>query len=95
MQYNSSIYGMPLTSSGGGGGSGVQSVFGRSGPNIFAQNGDYTALMVGADPSGTASGVMVTHISSLDPHTQYALKTDLEAYFDAAIAYFDANINLP
>ena len=90
--FNSAIYGMPMPIPVS---TDVQTVFGRIGPNIYAQTGDYTAAMVGADPVGTASAVMVTHVNGLDPHVQYALKTDLEAYFDAAIAYFDNNINLP
>jgi len=91
--FNSSIYGMPVPSSGSGTG-GVQTVFGRTGANIYAQAGDYTAGMVGADPAGTANTLFLTHINSLDPHTQYVLKADLESYINAAITYFDNNINL-
>lgn len=91
MGFNSSIYGMPVIVGSGP----VLTVFGRNGPSILAQTGDYTAVMVGADPTGTANSVLLTHINELDPHIQYALKTDLEAYFDSAIAYFDSHILIP
>lgn len=40
-----------------GGGSGVSSVFGRTGA-VIAQSGDYSAAQVGADPAGTAAGLV-------------------------------------
>lgn len=91
--FNSSIYGMPSPTTGIGTGI-VQTVFGRTGANIYAQSGDYTAAQVGADPAGTANTLFLNHINALDPHTQYVLKADLESYIDSAIAYFDNNINL-
>jgi len=54
----------------------VSSVFGRTGA-VVAVPGDYTASDVGADPSGTASSAVATHVGLSDPHTQYVLDTDL------------------
>lgn len=34
-----------------------------------------TAVQVGADPSGTASSAIATHVAAADPHTQYGLKS--------------------
>lgn len=61
----------------------VASVFGRTGA-VTAQNGDYTPAQVGADPSGTASAAIATHVGLSDPHTQYALDSDLTAKEDVA-----------
>lgn len=36
-----------------------------------------TAAQVGADPEGTASAAITTHVGLPDPHTQYALSADL------------------
>lgn len=36
-----------------------------------------TAAQVGADPAGTAEGTMSSHVSSADPHTQYAMESAL------------------
>lgn len=61
----------------------VASVFGRTGA-VTAQTGDYTPAQVGADPSGTASTAISTHVGLSDPHTQYALDSDLTAKEDVA-----------
>lgn len=54
----------------------VSSVHGRTGAVVSA-NGDYTAAQVGADASGTAAAAIVTHVGLSDPHTQYALESDV------------------
>lgn len=42
---------------------GVSSVFGRTGA-VVAQSGDYTAAQVGADPTGTAAGLVATEAAA-------------------------------
>jgi hypothetical protein len=39
-----------------------------------------TAAQAGADPVGTAAAAVAAHVGLPDPHTQYALDTDLAAY---------------
>ena len=51
---------------------------GRSG-NVAPQSGDYTAAQVGADPTGTATAEIATHVGLSDPHTQYALESTIGA----------------
>lgn len=85
---NHSIFGYPLNQSSPGD---VTSVFGRYG-NIIAQYGDYTAAMVGADPSGTTTAAIAAHLANGDPHTQYQTKTELESIIDNAITEYDTNI---
>lgn len=57
----------------------VDSVFGRTGA-VTAQNGDYTATQVGADPAGTAAteaaSAVSTHEAAPDPHSVYQLKAE-------------------
>ena len=53
-----------------------------------------TAAQVGADPSGTATGLMATHTGASDPHTQYALESTLgTAAFTASTDYAAASHN--
>lgn len=68
----------------------VNSFNGRTG-NIIPQAGDYTAVDVGAEPSGS----IASHISSLDPHIQYQTKTELESIILDSIALYDSQISNP
>lgn len=70
----------------------VTSVFGRTGA-VTAQSGDYTAVQVGADPTGTATSAVATHVGLSDPHTQYALESTIGAA--NGIAPLDANSKVP
>lgn len=92
MSFNSSINGYPLNQTPGTGP--ITQVFGRYGPNIVAQAGDYNASMVGADPSGTAASAIVSHTSLLDPHTQYQKEAELETFIDNALLEYDNTINV-
>lgn len=56
----------------------VTSVFGRTGA-VVAQPGDYTASDVGADPTGTASSAIASHVALPDPHSQYVLESTIGA----------------
>lgn len=85
---NHSIFGYPLNQSSPGD---VTSVFGRYG-NIIAMTGDYTAAMVGAEPTGSVSTAFAAHIGEPDPHTQYQAKSELETIIDNAILEYDNNI---
>lgn len=85
------INGYPTT--GGTNVSGVASFNGRTGI-VISQTGDYTALMVGADPTGTALSLLNNHISNLDPHIQYQKEDELEFIIDGLIDNYNNNINV-
>lgn len=72
---------------------GVTSFNGRSGI-VISQSGDYNALMVGADAIGTANTLIGTHISNIDPHTQYQTETELESIVDNLITTYNNSINV-
>jgi len=42
-----------------------------------------TAAQVGADPTGTASGLLASHVAAADPHTQYLTAAEGTAAYDA------------
>ncbi len=73
--------------------SGVTSFNGRTGI-VISQVGDYSAVMVGADPTGTAFSLLNNHISSLDPHIQYQKEDELELIIDDLITNYNNNINV-
>lgn len=79
------------TGSGGVGGA-VDSVFGRTG-DVFAQNGDYTAGQVGADPAGTAATAVTNHNSSGTAHGQTATGTALLTAASASAARTTLELN--
>lgn len=60
----------------------VSSVFGRTGA-VTAQSGDYTAVQVGADASGSATSAVASHVAALDPHPQYETAAEAQARVDA------------
>jgi len=72
---------------------GVTSFNGRAGI-VISQSGDYNALMVGADAIGTANTLIGTHISNIDPHTQYQTETELESIVDNLITTYNNSINV-
>lgn len=86
------INGFPITS-GGSSVAGVTSYNGRTGI-VLSQTGDYTALMVGADASGTANTLLTSHISNIDPHNQYQKESELETIIDDLITTYNNNINV-
>ena len=51
-------------------------------------------LMVGADAIGTANTLIGTHISNIDPHTQYQTETELESIVDNLITTYNNSINV-
>ncbi len=87
----SGINGFPSTSSSSV--AGVTSFNGRAGI-VISQSGDYNALMVGADAMGTANTLIGTHISNIDPHTQYQTETELESIVDNLITTYNNSINV-
>lgn len=90
----SGINGFPSTSSSSVAGvAGVTSFNGRAGI-VISQSGDYNALMVGADAIGTANTLIGTHISNIDPHTQYQTETELESIVDNLITTYNNSINV-
>lgn len=58
----------------GGGGGGITSVNGDTGPVVVLGAGD-----VGADPAGTAASAVATHVAAPDPHPQYTTAAEAAA----------------
>lgn len=64
----------PRGADGTGGAGAVQSVNGQTGTVVL------NAANVGADAANTAANSMAAHVAAPDPHSQYALDTDLANY---------------
>jgi hypothetical protein len=64
----------------------VNSVFGRTG-SVTSQNGDYTAIQVGAEPTGSVASAFTNHISDLNPHSQYLQTISASLLYEVSGTY--------